>query len=286
MGQINQKSIYYVAKKEFLDNIRNKWIIVLTTILFLLVIVFAYLAHVQPAQPGNSMSAMQSTVVGLIGISSILIPLIAIILGFSTISGEAESGSFSVVLSYPVTRLEVLLGKFLGLGSVIVVSVLVGFGVGGIIITAAAGGESWLGFLIFIGLTILLGLIFLSLSICVSAFFKRRITSIGGGLVIFFWGMIISFVFLGILYGSGYGIKELSKGNIPSWYWYENFLSPTDLNQVAVMRGFGTNQISMGRDSLITLPDFLNAGTILLAHLIWLIVPLILAYIFFKRRDI
>ena len=282
MESINQKSIYYVAKKEFMDNIRNKWIIILTTLLFLLVIVFAYLAY----QQQGSKDIFQNTAVGLISISSILIPLIAIILGFSTISGEAESGSFSVVLSYPVTRLEVLLGKFLGLGSVIVVSVLAGFGIGGIIITAAAGGESWLGFLIFILLTVLLGLIFLSLSICISAICKKRITSIGGGLLIFFWGMILSFVFLGILYASGYTIGELSKGNIPSWYWFENFLSPTDLNQVAAMRGFGLNQISMGRQISVTLPDFLNAGSILIVLLIWLMIPLVLAYFFFKKRDI
>ena len=280
MGSINSKSIYCVAKKEFLDNIRNKWVIVLTTILFLLVILFSYLAGAH-GRLGNT----QSTVIGLIGISSILIPLIAIILGFSTISGEAESGSFSVVLSYPVTRLEVLLGKFLGLGSVIIVSILIGFGIGGIIITALAGGGSWLGYLIFIVLTILLGLIYLSLSICISAFFKRRITSIGGGLIMFFWGMIMSSIFAGILIGTGHSIKDLSTGNIPSWYWLENFLSPTDLNQLAVMRGFGISNIRMGAIS-VTLPDFLNTGVVLLVHLVWLIIPLFLAYYFFKKRDI
>ena len=280
MGSINSKSVYCVGKKEFLDNIRNKWVIVLTTILFLLVILFSYLAGA-----GGRLGNTQSTVIGLIGISSILIPLIAIILGFSTISGEAESGSFSVVLSYPVTRLEVLLGKFLGLGSVIIVSILIGFGIGGIIITALAGGGSWLGYLIFIVLTILLGLIYLSLSICISAFFKRRITSIGGGLIMFFWGMIMSSVFAGILIGTGHSIKDLATGNIPSWYWLENFLSPTDLNQLAVMRGFGISNIRMGAIS-VTLPDFLNTGVVLLVHLVWLIIPLFLAYYFFKKRDI
>lgn len=285
MESIDPKSIYYVAKKEFMDNIRNRWIIVLTILLFILVIVFAYLAYVQPKEPGNSMDIMQSTVVGLIGISSMLIPLIAIILGFSTISGEAESGSFSVFLSYPVTRLEVLLGKFVGLGSVIVVAVLIGFGLGGGIITATLGGESWLGYLVFIGITILLGLIFLSLSICASAFFKRRITSIGGGLVIFFWGTIVGSIFMGILYGSGYSFDNLMTGNLPDWFWCETFFSPVDLNQAAVMRGFGVSEInSMGFSA--TLPDFLNIWSALFVDLLWLIIPVVLAYFFFKRRDI
>ena len=273
----DHKSIYYIAKKEFLDNIRNKWVIILTALLFLLVLLFSYLGG-----RGGGLSNTQDTVIGLIGISSLIIPLISIILGFSTISGEAESGSFSVILSYPVTRLEVLLGKFFGLGSVILTSVIIGFGIGGVVIIVAAGSTTWLGYLIFIIVTVVLGLIFLSLSICTSSFFKKRITSIGGGLIIFFWGTIVGTIFLGIIYNSGY---DFMSGNFPEWYWVESFLSPADLNQIAVMKGFGLDEISsMGFGA--KLPDFLNAGTIIFTDIVWLIVPLILAYFFFKRRDI
>lgn len=286
MEPINKKSVYYVAKKEFLDNIRNKWIIILTLLLFLLVILFSYVAGAN-----GRLADPQTTAIRLIALSSIIVPLIAIILGFSTISGEAESGSFSVVLSYPVTRLEVLLGKFVGLGSVIVTTVLAGFGIGGIIIIATTSGEYWLGFLIFIVLTILLGLIYLSLSICISSYFKRRITSIGGGLFVFFWGQILGFIFLGILYATGYQIADLAKGNIPSWYWIENFFSPTDLNQVAVLRGFGQNNINLGEvgaglRNTMALPDFLSAANVMVVILLWIILPLVIAYFLFKRRDI
>jgi ABC-type transport system involved in multi-copper enzyme maturation permease subunit len=284
MARFNYKSIYSIAKKEFLDNIRNKWIIVLTILLLLLVIVFSYLAGGQDVSE-SAFGNMQNTVFGLVGISSILIPLIAIVLGFSTISGEAESGALSVVLSYPITRFEVLIGKLLGLGSVIVVSVLIGFGVGGVIITATVGGESWLAYLAFIGLSILLGFIYLSLSICVSALFKRRITSIGGGLIIFFWGMIIGSILMGIVFGSGYDIQDMMTGNFPEWYWYEPLLSPMDLHQTVVTRAFGIDTISYMEFS-IDIPEFLSTGLLLFVHLIWFIVPLLLAYRFFKKRDI
>ena len=284
MTSVNPKAIYTIAKKEFLDNIRNKWIILLTALLFLLVIVFSYLAGGQTGGE-STLGDMQTTVLGLIGISSLLIPLIAIILGFSTISGEAESGALYVLLSYPITRLEVLLGKILGLGLVIVVAVLGGFGIGGIIIIATVSSESWLGYLGFMGLTILLGFILLSLTICISAYCKRRITSIGGGLVVFFWGMIIGTVFLAMLYSSGYNLMELSIGNLPDWYWFEPFFNPPDLNQMTIMRAFGVDNIQMMGMSF-TLPIFLGTGFLLLAHFIWLIVPVILGYYFFKKRDI
>jgi Cu-processing system permease protein len=284
MPSFNPRSVYTIAKKEFLDHIRNRWIILLTILLFILVIVFSYLAGGQTGGT-NVFGNMQNTVFGLLGISAILIPLIAIILGFSTISGEAESGALYIVLSYPVTRFEVLIGKLLGLGSVMVVAVLVGFGFGGILISVTAGGESWIGYLGFMGLTILLGLIFLNMSICISAYCKRRVTSIGGGLLVFFWGMIIGSVFLGVLYGNGYNMTDFQTGAIPDWFWIEPLFSPPDLNQWTVMRAFGIQNIDM-MGFKINFPGFMSTELLLLVHFIWFFVPLVLGYIFFKRRDI
>jgi len=284
MVDVHVRPIVTIAKKEFLDNIRNRWIILLTVLLFLLVIVFSYLAGGQSGGD-SALGDMQSTVFGLLSISTILIPLIAILLGFSTISGEAESGALHVVLTCPVTRFEVLLGKLLGLGSVIVAAVLIGFGLGGILITATVGSESWLSYLAFIGLTILLGVTVLSLSICISAYCKRRITSIGGGLVILFWGMIIGTVFFAVVLGTGYTLDDLMTGNIPDWFWIEPLFSVPDLTQMTVMKAFGMNDISMMGFS-VNLPDYMSTPLLLFAHLLWLFIPILLAYLLFKRRDI
>lgn len=284
MKGFNPKAVFTIAKKEFLDNIRNRWIILLSIIFILLIFVFSYLAGGQAGE-GDVLGSMQNTVFGLLGISSLLIPLIAIILGFSTISGEAESGALYVVLSYPIRRVEVLLGKLLGLGSVIIISILVGFGLGGVVIAATVGPESWVGYIAFIWLSILLGFIYLSLSICISAFCKRRITSIGGGILIFFWGMIIGTVAMGILFGSGYSFEDFLSGNIPDWFWNMVLISPGDLHQTAVQVAFGYTSIdAMGFS--IAMPEYLNMNLLLVVHIVWLITPFFLAYYFFKRRDI
>ena len=284
MGIFSPKSVFTIAKKEFMDNIRNRWIILLTILFVILIVVFSYLAGGQ-AGGEDIFGNMQNTVFALLGISSLLIPLIAIILGFSTISGEAESGSLTVVLSYPVSRLEVLLGKLLGLGSVIIFSILLGFGLGGIIISATIGPESWGGYLAFIGLSIFLGFLYLSLSICVSSFCKRRVTSIGGGIVIFFWSLIYGSIVLGILFGSGFSYDDFLTGNVPDWFFGSVVFSPSDAHQTAVQLAFGERTISAMGFS-ITIPDYLTMELMLLVHIIWFIIPLILAYFFFKRRDI
>jgi len=284
MKGFNLKAIYTIAKKEFMDNIRNRWIILLSVIFVLLIVIFSYLAG---GQTGGDkvLGDMQTTVFGLLGISSLLIPLIAIILGFSTISGEAESGALYVVLSYPIRRIEVLLGKLIGLGSVITFAILVGFGLGGIIITASFGTESWGGYLAFIALSIFLGFIYLSLTICISAFCKKRITSIGGGILLFFWGLIYGSVFIGILLGTGHTWQDFQTGNIPDWFFNSVILSPGDMHQTAVQLAFGVREINAMGFS-IAIPDFLTMELLMVTHIIWFVVPLILAYIFFNRRDI
>jgi len=282
MNFFSPKSMFTVAKKEFLDNIRNKWVILLTVIFAVLVMVFSYVAG---AGSDDTFGSMETTVFGLLGISSLLIPLISIILGFSTISGEAESGALYVVLSYPVRRIEVLLGKMLGLGSVISFSILVGFGLGGIVIAATVGPESWVGYFSFILLSIFLGFIYISLAICVSSFCKRRITSIGGGILIFFWGMIYGTVMIAVLYAAGGSFIDFMQGDIPDWFWNSVLLSPGDFHQTAVQRAFDIltiNQVGVS----VTIPDFLDWPALLTAHVVWFIVPLFLAYYFFRKRDI
>jgi ABC-type transport system involved in multi-copper enzyme maturation permease subunit len=283
MALVRFKPIYTVAKKEFLDNIWNKWIIVLTILFVILIVAFSYVAGGQTG--GDTFGNMQNTVFGLLGISSLLIPLISIIIGFSTISGEAESGSLYVVLSYPIKRIEVLIGKMLGLGSVISLSILLGFGLGGIVIAATVGTEYFGGYIAFIFLSIFIGFIYLALAICISSYCKRRITSIGGGIVIFFWGMIYGTVIIAVFLGAGYEFSDFMKGNIPDWFFNSVVFSPGDMYQTAVQRAFDVTTIDTAGFS-VTIPDFLSLPVLLIAQFIWFIVPMILAYFFFKRRDI
>ncbi len=245
-------------------------------------------ADIFAASDGNGGSAlgnMEETVLILISISSILVPIIAIMLGYSTISGETESGALHVVLAYPVRRNEILFGKFFGLAMVIVVAVLLGFGLGGIIIAAIAGGEAIGGYLAFIGLTILLGLLFLSMAILFSSICKRRSTSIAAGVLLFFWGMIIGMIIFGIYYATGGSFENLFSGtaDFPDWLWTMMFLSPMDMTQMATMQSFGLSSF-MGYN--LEAPGFVSAGSIVTVQVVWMLIALTLAYYFFKRRDI
>jgi ABC-type transport system involved in multi-copper enzyme maturation permease subunit len=233
----------------------------------------------------SALGNMEETVLILISFSSILIPIIAIMLGYATISGETESGALHVVLAYPVRRSEVLLGKFFGLGLVIVAATILGFGLGGIVIAAIAGAVAIGGYLAFIGLTILLGLLFLSMAILFSAICKRRSTSIAAGVLLFFWGMIIGMIIFGLYYATGGTIEDLfsGTGSFPDWIWAMMFLSPMDMTQMATMQSFGLSNV-MGFE--LVAPGFVTVASIVLVQVAWMLIALTLAYYFFKKRDI
>jgi ABC-type transport system involved in multi-copper enzyme maturation permease subunit len=284
MKLINPKSIYTISKKEFMDNIRNKWIIAMIIIFLLLTILSSYLAGGQTGGE-DSFGGMEDTVVTLLSISTLLIPIIAIMLGYSTISGEAESGSLSIVLSYPIKRIEVLLGKLFGLSAVLIFSNIIGFGVGGVIIALSVGSSEGVSFLLFIFLTSLLGVVYLSLSICISSICKKRVTSIAGGLLIFFWAMIFGMIIFGLLLASGISLEQfLTPGfEYPDWLFTAVFFSPGDLYQVTVMKGFG---LSQAFGFTMEFPEYMSLGLLVFAQFIWLIIPMIIAYRFLKKRDI
>ena len=275
----NPRSVYIIAKKEFADNVRNRWIVALIAIFLILTIASSFMAG------RGRVGEMDLTVGVLMSISSMLVPIIAIMLGYATISGEAESGALSVVLACPVRRVEVLLGKFLGLGSVICFSILVGFGISGMIIAGTTGHAQWGGYVAFILLTMLLGLLYVSLSMSFSALLKRRVTSLGAGVVTFFWGMIIGMIVMGLYMGTGGSWNNLIQGDtssVPDWVWFEVFLSPQDGNGAAAMLAFGQTEI-LGFEFNV---PWINLYSLAFAQLLWTTIPLMLAYRWFQKRDV
>jgi len=278
------RPVYTIAKKEFADNVRSKWIISLIVIFMVLTIAASFVAGL------GGVGEMDVTVSILMSISSMLVPIISIMLGYATISGEAESGALSVVLACPVRRIEVLLGKLVGLGSVICLSIFVGFGFSGVLIAAATGQAEWSSYITFILLTMLFGLVYLSLSVCISSVLKRRATSLGAGVIVFFWGAICGFIWLGIYTATGGNAGAFLEGDtsdVPDWFWFEVFLSPQDGSGTAAMLAFGNQgePLELMGYSVI-LPSWVNLRTLVLAHLIWTLVPIVLAYWWFQKRDV
>jgi len=274
------KSIYAIAKKEFLDNYRNKWIIAITIIFLILTLVISYFGVLG----SNGWTDLTGTISGMMALVQYLVPIIALMLGYASIVGEKEKGSLSLLLSYPIKRGEVIAGKFIGLGSVLAVSILIGFGGAGLIIALNVSGIQWGEYLIFIVSAILLGLAYISLAMLFSTICNKRSTALGGSIFLWFlFSMIWGIILVGIVIAN-YGIDAISNEDwvAPTWLYVFSMINPISSFQLLV--ALNISSVSTGIPG--SFPTFYTTPIIATILFLWIVIPLIAAYVLFQRKDL
>ena len=274
-------SIFGIAKKEILDNVRNKWIIILTIIFTSLTLVVSYFGYIF----SQGWQDFGVTIGGMMSLVQFLIPIIGLMLGYAAIIGEIEKGSMSSLLSLPINRIEIIMGKFLGLGCVLSFTTFIGFGVAGIVIAANVANVNYSDYLIFIGSTILLGLMFVSLALFFSTLFKKRSTSMGGAILLWFlFNMILPLVFVGIMIAST-SFENITSGTFPEWYYILELINPISVYSALISLNVGPVSTMQGTFS-VSYPSFYSSGLMILILIIWIVSFLLLAFWRFDRRDI
>lgn len=194
--------VWHVAAKELRDRLRNRWVIVVTVVFALSALVIAYFGAAQQGQVGLRSTAY--TIASLVSLVIYLIPLIALLLGFDAIVGERERGSLDLMLSMPITRSEMLLGKFCGLAAALSIAIVVGFGLLGGLLAWQAGAQAVLHYGGFMFSTLLLGLSFLSLAVMLSVFARDRARASGMAIALWFSLVLVyDLILLGVLVASG-----------------------------------------------------------------------------------
>ena len=272
-------SIFTISKKELLDNVRNKWIIILTIIFASLTLVVSYFGSIFT----DGWQDLGITIQGMMSLVQLLIPILVLMLGYSAIIGEIEKGSMSSLLSLPVTRLEILLGKFIGLGSLLAITIIIGFGLAGIVIGFNVSDVDYLGYIIFIFATIMIGLVFLALALFLSTLFNKRSTAMGGAIFLwFFFNIILPIVFVGILAASSDIINIIN--NAPDWYHILNLFNPLQVYSFLVTLNVGA---ALSFDTIsIAYPEYYSNILMTIILLFWIICFMILSYWRFNKRDI
>jgi len=130
----------------------------------------------------------------------LIVPLMALTAGASSIAGERERGTLLYLLAQPVSRTQVLLGKYLGLSAALVCSLCVGFGVSAGVLAWRAGGVGIGSYALLVGFTALLALAMLSVGVLISVISRR--SSVATGLALFVWLSLVFLSDLGLMAGS------------------------------------------------------------------------------------
>jgi len=275
---ILRNPIILIAKKEIMDCIRNFWIITITAIFVLLTLIESYFGSVFSTgwhDFGATISFMMLSV-------EWIVPILAFMLGYAAIIGEIERGSMSALLSMPINRVEIVFGKFLGLGGVLSLSILLGFGSAGAIIGIMIPNANYGEYLSFILSTVLYGLVYLSVAIFFSTLFKKRATALGGAIFLwFFFNMILPLVLLGIAV-AGKALPDIINGNVPDWYYVLQLINPTSVYSALVSLNVGLELM----ETVGEYPTFYTTELLVTVLIIWITVFLILTFWRFRRKDI
>lgn len=274
---VSARTIAVLARKEVRDSLRNKWFILYTIAFGVLALGLSLLSLVGTGQYG--FGGFGRTAASLINLVMLIVPLMALTAGAASLAGERERGTLNYLLSQPVSRFEVLLGKYLGLAFAMLASLALGFGISAVVIAAGSGGGADAGgFLRVTGLAYLLSLTMLSLGFVLSALARTGGAALAAAL----------FVWLGLVFAGDLG---LMGGTIAFKLQVQQLFGLALINplQVFKMAAIGSIHASLdvlGPAGLYATQTFgarlsLIFGAVLAA---WIIVPLAAAQALFAVR--
>jgi Cu-processing system permease protein len=274
------RAIGIIAVKEVRDGLRNRWVVAITLLLAAFALTLAFLG----AAPTGAVkvSPVAVTIVSLSSLTIFLLPLIALLLSYDAIVGEVDRGTMALLLAYPVTRWQVVLGKFIGHTAILAFATAIGYGAAGAVLGLTGGGDAatWPAFVLLVGTSILLGTVFIAIGYLVSALVRDRGTA--GGIAIGVWllfALIYDMVLLGVLVADQG--RSVTAGMV-NWLL---LLNPSDSFRLFNLAGTpGVSSFS----GLAGLTDQMRLApaTLVIALGLWVAVPLAATVGVFSRREI
>lgn len=276
------RSVLLIASKEFRDDYRNRWTIAVAVLFAVLALSIAYFGGVTAGKIG--FTSFEATLASLTTLAAFVIPLIGLLIAYDMVVGEHDSGTLLLMLSYPISRIELVAGKFVGHCGALAAATLAGFGLAVAIIQfmqpEARTLEAWLYIGNFVLSAFMLGASFIALATVISVATKDKARAAGLALVAWLITVIIfDLCLLAILVFSGGNRWEQSI--FPQLL----YLNPIDvfrlINLTALGSGSG-NELFMG----MTATYVYRPALLYLAMLLWIVVPFQLALFLFRRKEV
>lgn len=272
-------TLLIIAGKELREATRNRWVVATTLLMAALALTLSFLGSAPTGTVG--VGPVEVTIVSLSSLTIFLLPLIALLLSFDAVVGEIDRGTMTLLLSYPVARWQLLLGKFLGHAAVIALATVVGYGAAGVAMAmgnTAIGPESWRAFAAMIGSSVMLGAAFTALGYLASTIVRDRGTAAGIAVAVWLgFVLLYDMALLGLLVGgSGIGVEALN------WLLLAN---PADAYRLFNLTGFKGVSTFAGTAGLAAHVQ-LSVPLLLAVMAAWIAAPLALAAALFSRKQI
>ena len=176
-----------ISRLEFVSVARLRWIRLFAGAFALLTFAAAWSAG--SARELGGVDSFARTTVALLPLALLLVPLVAILLG---VAGQTtEAGSDAFLYSQPVTRFEVILGRWCGQSAALGCALAAGLGAGGAVVALGAGVADVWRFIIFAAATYILALVFLAIGALLAVWFERRTAALAAGAFAWFFFVLL-----------------------------------------------------------------------------------------------
>ena len=274
-------NILIIAAKEIQEGLRNRWVLATTILLASLALTLTFLGS---APTGNvGVRALDVVIVSLSSLTIFLLPLIALLISHDAIVGEMERGTMLLLLSYPVGRWQVLIGKFTGHLAILAFATVLGYGAAALALAATGaeiGTESWIAFAAMVGSSVLLGAVFIAIGTLVSALVRDRGTA--AGIAVGIWLVLVLIYDMALL-----GLLVVDQGRmLPAGFVNVLLLlNPTDVYRMLNLASFANVSAFSGMSGLAG-SIVLSPAMLLAALAAWAMLPLALAVLAFSRREL
>jgi len=289
-----------VARKDFEDAVRSRmlWGIMGVFVAFL-GFVFVVALSTSDAAEATSDAALGLTAT----LGQLFVPLIALIAGYMAVVGERRTGSLRVLLGYPHSRRDVVLGKLVGRSGVIAVTLAVGSAVSILFVAVLVESPDLGNVAGLLGAIVLFGVAFTGLAVGISAAVSSR-----GKAMALAIGSVL--VFLLVWDAAVAGVYAVVTGSLPgleaeAWYFLLKRLSPVGAFQALageavagqvqplfqmgveeVPRDATPEQLALSNRVAGQLPFYLTSWFAALTLVAWGALPSFVGYLRFARSDL
>lgn len=266
-----------IAGRELREAVRSRWF-VLYTLAFAVLGLAVSLVSATGAG-GSGLSGFGRTTAGLVNVILLVVPLMALTSGAASIASDRERGMLSYLCSQPISRLEILLGKYFGLAAALLACLSLGLGACAVILACRGVETRATSFAWLTGLSFMLSLGMLSVGILISSLTRKA--SVAVGTAIFVW---LTLVFVSDL--------ALMAGTVALRLRIEELFALSLLNPLQVFKMWALHAVNASLDVLG--PAGLYASEEYGPHLhflfascmlAWVILPLIVAASLLSRKS-
>lgn len=273
-----------IAKKDIKDSVRSRGLWAIIVVFLALIMLISWL--LSPGDGGDGTLLASAGLSFFLGIL-LFVPLAGLFISLKSVVREKESGSINILLSLPHTRLDMLIGKFVGRSVVLGIAILAAFGPATVYLLVVAGAGSAYELFALVVSILLFGLLFVGVGVGLSALVNSETQAAIYGVVIFFllylWfpillqldvnppDFVVRFWLFAMFLDFFFLLLSFQNPEVPdaSSVAYDDF----EVNSF--------NEVTLGSQEF-----FLQHWFVFFILAAWILLPLGLGYYRFSRQDI